>query len=96
MADRHVGALPSHDQTSQPVGERVQIGGRYGSPTVTVALPFSNVQLSDPGLVDAVRDLAALVQQTAASLQLRTADRNVELARIQQAAGELAQRLADR
>ena len=42
------------------------IGGRHGSPTVTLALPFSNIVNLDSELRDAVADLASLVAQLAA------------------------------
>jgi hypothetical protein len=45
---------------------RTVIGGRHGSPTVTVALPFARITNVDPELRDAVADLATLVARLAA------------------------------
>ena len=44
---------------------RTNIGGRYGSPTVTIAWPFSNIVNKDEELRDAVADLAAVVARLA-------------------------------
>jgi len=44
---------------------RTNIGGRYGSPTVTIALPFSKIMSTDSELREAVADLAALVARLA-------------------------------
>ncbi len=67
------------------------IGGRHGSPTVTVALPFSNITNLDSELRDAVADLASLVAQLAAHTEAGEA---TEIARVAQAAEELATRLS--
>jgi hypothetical protein len=45
---------------------RTVIGGRHGSPTVTVALPFSKITNIDAELRDAVADLATLVARLTA------------------------------
>ena len=64
---------------------RTNIGGRYGSPTITVALPFSNIKNTDDRLRDAVADLATLVSR------LATPGVDVaELALVKTAAEELA------
>ena len=67
---------------------RTNIGGRYGSPTVTVALPFSNVVNTDTELRDAVADLALLVSRLATPGIDET-----EIAIVSAAAEELGKRL---
>ena len=44
---------------------RTVIGGRYGSPTFTIALPFSTIKNTDDRLRDAIADLATLVSRLA-------------------------------
>ena len=68
---------------------RTNIGGRYGSPTVTIALPFGKVVNTDNELRDAIAELAMLVSRAA---QVR--DDEVQLALVQKAADELAARLS--
>jgi hypothetical protein len=68
---------------------RTNIGGRYGSPTVTIAWPFSNIVNKDEELRDAVADLATLVAHLASAGN----DEN-ELAIVRTAAEELSARLA--
>ena len=68
---------------------RTNIGGRYGSPTVTIAWPFSNIVNTDMELRDAVADLAALVARLASV----DADA-IELADIRAAAETLSASLA--
>jgi hypothetical protein len=46
---------------------RTNIGGRYGSPTFTIALPFSRITSTDSELRAAVADLATLVARLAAA-----------------------------
>jgi hypothetical protein len=67
---------------------RTNIGGRYGSPTVTVALPFSNIVNKDEELRDAVADLATLVAHLASA-----GTDEAELAIVRTAAEELSMRL---
>jgi hypothetical protein len=69
------------------------IGGRHGSPTVTLALPFSNITNVDSELRDAVADLAMLVAQLAAHTEAGEA---TEIAGVAQAAEELATHLSTR
>jgi hypothetical protein len=64
---------------------RTNIGGRYGSPTVTIALPFAKITSTDSELREAVADLAALVARLAAA-DIDEAER----AAIAKAAAELA------
>jgi hypothetical protein len=71
---------------SQPKQQNV-VGGRHGSPTVTVAMPFSNVVSVDTELREAVAELARLVARLASA----TDDAERELMRT--AADELASRL---
>ena len=68
---------------------RTNIGGRYGSPTFTIALPFSKIVNTDNELRDAIAELAALVSRGA------TADGDeAQLALVQKAADDLATRLS--
>ena len=68
------------------------IGGRHGSPTVTIALPFSNISGSDPELRAAVADLALLVSRLASDQGAETGERVA----IRTAAEELATLLSER
>jgi len=68
---------------------RTNIGGRYGSPTITIAWPFSNVVNKDEALRDAVADLASLVAHLASA-----GNDEAELAIVRTAAQELSERLA--
>ena len=68
---------------------RTNIGGRYGSPTVTIAWPFSHIVNKDTELRDAVADLALLVARLAAA-----GDDEAERAVVLLAAEELATRLS--
>ena len=70
---------------------RTVIGGRYGSPTITIALPFARITNGDDELRDAVAELAALVARLAA--QSSTAD-ETEAGLVREAAQELADRLS--
>jgi hypothetical protein len=64
------------------------IGGRHGSPSVTVAFPFSRVQHVDAELRALVEELTGLVER------LATAD-DAERAAIAAAARDLRMRLGD-
>jgi diadenosine tetraphosphate (Ap4A) HIT family hydrolase len=68
---------------------RTNIGGRYGSPTITIAWPFSRVTNTDSELRDAVAELATLVSRAA-----QAGGDEAELALVQMAADELATRLS--
>ena len=68
---------------------RTNIGGRYGSPTVTIALPFGKVVNTDSELRDAIAELAMLVSRAA-----QARDDEAQLALVQKAADELAARLS--
>jgi hypothetical protein len=77
--------MADHD----PEARRTVIGGRHGSPSVTIAWPFSNIVNADVELRDAVADLALLVARLAGA----GADGN-ELTLVRIAAEELSTRLA--
>jgi hypothetical protein len=77
--------VPKLEPASQPKNQNV--GGRHGSPTVTVAMPFSKVVSVDTELRDAVAELARLVAR------LATADDDVERELVRAAANELVSRL---
>ena len=63
MAARTDDSGDSDDEETRRVGT---IGGRHGSPTVNVSLPFSKLSFGDDGaLGDAVETLGALVGQLA-------------------------------
>jgi hypothetical protein len=54
------------DDEIVPVGPaRTNIGGRHGSPTVTVAFPFSNVVHVDAELRGFVEELVRIVERLA-------------------------------
>ena len=83
--------LEEPPRQSNPPMPRTAIGGRYGSPTITVALPFARIAQVDTDLRDAVADLAALVARLAQPASTIDA---AEVAAVRQAAEELVQRLA--
>jgi hypothetical protein len=68
---------------------RTNIGGRYGSPTFTIALPFSKITSTDTELRAAVADLATLVARLATG-----ADDEAERAAIALAAADLANQVS--
>jgi len=70
---------------------RTVIGGRHGSPSVTIALPFAKITSTDSELRDAVAELATLVAQLAAAVSAGDSAR-ISLAR--KAVEELADRIA--
>jgi hypothetical protein len=70
---------------------RTVIGGRHGSPTVTIAFPFSNMVNVDRELRDVVAELASLVARLA---EQATGPDTEELAAVRVAAEELAERLS--
>jgi diadenosine tetraphosphate (Ap4A) HIT family hydrolase len=67
---------------------RTNIGGRYGSPTITIAWPFSRVTSTDTELRDAVAELATLVARAT-----QAQGDEAQLALVQIAADEIAARL---
>ena len=66
------------------------IGGRHGSPTVTVALPFAHITNVDSELREAVVDLASLVAELAAHT---AAGSTKKIALVAEAAEDLGRRL---
>ena len=70
---------------------RTVIGGRHGSPTVTVALPFARITNVDDELRDTLADLTALVARLASNIDGGDA---TELALIVTAAEELSARFS--
>jgi hypothetical protein len=70
---------------------RTVIGGRHGSPSVTIALPFSHITNTDTELRDTVADLASLVAQLARAA--RSGDRE-QLRLVRTAAEAIAERLS--
>jgi hypothetical protein len=79
------------DDHEDDAARRTVIGGRHGSPTVTIALPFSKITSADAELRDAVADLAILVARLAA---LPPEGGATEAALVREAAEALAQRLS--
>ncbi len=77
--------MPDDDEVEN---RRTNIGGRYGSPTVTIAWPFSNIVNRDDELRDEVANLASIV----ARLALAGTD-ETELAMISTAAHDLSTRV---
>lgn len=73
-------------------GRRTFIGGRHGSPTVTVALPFSTITTVDGDLRAAVADLATLVAELAGHVG---ADDRAAVEAVRAAAEELADSLGE-
>ena len=71
---------------------RTVIGGRHGSPTISVALPFARITNVDTELRDAVADLAKLVARLAA----RSPGDEAEASLVRDAAEALAARLSER
>ena len=78
-------------ESEERAARRTVIGGRHGSPTVTVALPFAKITNVDAELRDAVADLATLVARLAA--HSATGD-ETEIGAVREAAEELAARLS--
>ena len=81
------------DQHEEKAGGRTVIGGRHGSPSVTIALPFARVTSTDSELRDAVAELATLVAQLAAAVSSRDTAR---VSLVGKAAEELAERIPSR
>ena len=77
------------EQPVEKAGVRTVIGGRHGSPSVTIALPFAKITRTDSELRDDTAELATLVAQLAAAVSAGDAAR-ISLA------GKAAEELADR
>lgn len=54
-------------EESESPPARTVIGGRHGSPSLTIALPFSKITSVDSELREAVADLAALLARLASA-----------------------------
>jgi hypothetical protein len=78
------------EQPEEKPGARAVIGGRHGSPTLTIALPFARITNTDTELRDVVAELATLVAQLAAAVSSGDVAR-ISLSR--KAAEELAERI---
>ena len=81
------------EQGEEQRGVRTVIGGRHGSPSLTIALPFAKITRTDSELRDAVAELATLVAHLAAAVSSGDAAR-ISLSR--KAAEELADRISSR
>ncbi len=79
------------DKSEDRGARRTVIGGRHGSPSVTVALPFARIVNVDDELRDAVADLATLVARLAAH---SAPGNEPEVGLVREAAEELAARLS--
>jgi hypothetical protein len=80
------------DQREITTPARTVIGGRHGSPSVTIALPFSRISSEDDELRDAVADLANLVARLAGSTSTDIAEQVL----VREAAEEIANRVSSR
>jgi hypothetical protein len=78
-------------QSEERRGRPTVIGGRHGSPTVTVALPFAKITNVDSELRDAVTDLATLVARLA---EHAAAGNVAEIGLVREAAEGIAARLS--
>ncbi len=78
-------------ESEEQAARRTVIGGRHGSPTVTIALPFSKITNGDAELGDAVGDLATLVARLAA---VSSTGDQAEVDLVRAAAEEIAERLS--
>jgi hypothetical protein len=78
------------EQPEETPGARTVIGGRHGSPSLTIALPFARITNTDTEIRDVVAELATLVAQLAAAVSSGDVAR-ISLSR--KAAEELAERI---
>jgi hypothetical protein len=78
------------DDDHDKAPRRSVVGGRHGSPTITIALPFSRISGADADLRDAVAELATLL----ARLAPHVGD-DAEAKAVRKAAERLAARLAE-
>jgi len=78
------------EQPEEKPTARTVIGGRHGSPSLTIAVPFAKITSTDSELRDVVAELATLVAQLAAAVSSGDAAR-IGLSR--KAAEELADRI---
>jgi hypothetical protein len=78
------------NKPEMPAGRTV-IGGRHGSPSVTIALPFSHLSTVDEDVRDAVADLATFVARPA---ELTAGTDTEQIGLVRDAAEELASRVS--
>jgi len=81
------------EQAEGKPGVRTVIGGRHGSPSLTIALPFSKITSADSELRDVVAELATIVAQLGAAVSSGDAAR---ISLSGKAAAELADRISSR
>jgi hypothetical protein len=89
--DAETGSYQMSENNQDRAARRTVIGGRHGSPTVTVALPFAKITNVDAELRDTVAELAALVARVAAN---SPAGDEAEADLLRVATQELADRLS--
>ena len=79
-------------------GARVQVGGRHGSPTVVLGLPFAGVRVVEgsPVLADELVALAAVVADLAVVTEQLAAEASPALAPASAAVATAAAELRDR
>ena len=77
-----------NEPVAMPEGRTV-IGGRHGSPSVTIALPFSRIGGGDEELLDAVAELGTLIARLAAATPTDATEREL----VHKAAEELVARV---
>jgi len=100
MVEKAVSGDPGEQERRTSAAHRMTVFGRQGSPTVTLALPFSRVDVKADDASPLVAELAALTARLARAIE--SADlpdaTTVELAKIANAAEVLASaaHLADR
>ena len=81
------------EQPEEKPAVRTVIGGRHGSPSLTIALPFARITSTDSELRDVVAELATIVAQLAAAASSGDAAR---ISLSGKAAAELADRVSSR
>jgi hypothetical protein len=81
------------EQAEERLGARTVIGGRHGSPSLTIALPFARIASTDSDLRDALAELATFVAQLGAAVPSGDAAR---ISLSSKAAAELANRISSR
>lgn len=83
------------EQSGPDVERSLTVYGRQGSPTVSIALPFSRINVNDDAeLRAAVCELADLVARLAAAGALPRSEGRTELVDVADRARELLERLA--
>ena len=88
--------MAENGKSQEDKPRQMNIGGRYGSPTITIAWPFSHVTRVDTDLREDLAELAGVVARLAAAAAPGTDPGMAgELAAVRQAADDLARRLAE-